>query len=78
MLSILLPVYNFDVRKLVKQLHEQGNMLEIPFEIICTDDGSEEEFKNLNSELEKLYSVSYQELKNNLGRSKIRNYLSSL
>jgi glycosyltransferase involved in cell wall biosynthesis len=77
MLTILIPVYNFDIRKLVRQLHEQGNLLNIPFEIICSDDGSEEEYIKLNKEIEKLDQVSCELLKENLGRSKIRNHLAS-
>jgi len=77
MLSILIPVYNFDIRKLVKQLHKQGILLPIPFEIICSDDGSDEEFIQLNKEIEIFNHVSYELQKENLGRSKIRNHLAS-
>ncbi|MDC0230965.1 glycosyltransferase family 2 protein [Aureispira] len=77
MLSILIPVYNFDVRKLVHQLHEQGQLLDIPFEIICVDDASSEVFTELNASVKLLEHVSFEVNKTNIGRSKIRNYLAS-
>lgn len=77
MLSILIPVYNFDIRKLVQQLHEQGSLLSIPFEIICVEDASKEEFAHLNKELKDLEYVIHEILPQNLGRSKIRNYLAT-
>ncbi len=58
MLSILIPVYNFDVRKLVHQLHEQGLLLEIPFEIICVDDASFIEFTEINASIKNLEHLS--------------------
>ncbi|BDS11647.1 glycosyltransferase family 2 protein [Aureispira anguillae] len=77
MLSILIPCYNFDVRKLVYQLHDQGSGLSIPFEILCVEDASSAQFVQLNQELQQLPFVRYQVLKQNMGRSKIRNYLAT-
>lgn len=78
MLSILIPVYNFDVRDLVKDLHDQAEKCAIPFEIICLDDFSKEAFKSANKELVSLPFVRYKELNENIGRSRIRNKLSEL
>lgn len=78
MLSILIPVYNFDVRSLVKDLHHQAGQCSTPFEIICLDDYSESEFRLLNCELKQLENVHYEELPANLGRSKIRNRLAEM
>ncbi len=78
MLSILIPVYNFDVRDLVKELHYQASYENIQFEIILLDDGSEEEYKSVNSGLGNLNNVLYKEEPINLGRSKIRNKLASI
>lgn len=78
MLSILIPVYNFDVRKLIHQLHQQGVLLTIPFEILCVEDASDRAYIDLNQSIQALPNVHYRVLPNNFGRSKIRNYLASL
>ena len=71
MLSICIPIYNFDVRALIDDLLCQGNKLAVPFELILIDDCSEKSFKNINKlSCEK---ATYIELDKNIGRSKIRN-----
>lgn len=75
MLSILIPIYNFDVRKLVNRLHTQGLNLDIPFEIIGVEDASSADFVQLNQEL-KLPYFTHKVLAKNVGRSKIRNLLA--
>lgn len=75
MLSICIPIYNFDVTVLVKDLHEQGMQLNIPFEILLMDDESTEEYQMLNSNIH-LSNLRYIQLENNVGRSKIRNKLA--
>ena len=75
MLSVLLPVYNFDVRPLATQLHGQCLAAGIPFEIICIDDCSDDHWQALNRGLEALEHVAYRELEANIGRSAIRNLL---
>ncbi len=76
MISVLIPIYNFDVRQLVRDLHQQLAELAIPFEIICLDDGSTRYFKTLNHEIATLLHAAYEELPENLGRSRIRNALA--
>lgn len=78
-LSILIPVYNYNAAPLLHRLHEQClHIAENPeIEIIVVDDGSTEKFANL-SEAEKLTLVSYRELDENRGRSFVRNYLLNL
>lgn len=78
MLSILIPVYNFDVRPLVLDLQEQSERAGIIYEIICLDDGSQEKYQVLNRELAYSEKIRYQELKQNTGRSKIRNRLAEI
>lgn len=75
MLSILIPIYNTDCRALVQVLHTQGQLLDTPFEIRCYDDGSSEDFKRKNRDLQLLSQVVYVELPENLGRAGIRNRL---
>ncbi len=74
LISILIPIFNFDIRHLVQDLSLQCKEAGLEYEIICFDDGSLERFKNLNREL-KNSAVIYQEMHKNLGRSAIRNAL---
>jgi len=76
MLSILIPIYNFDVRKFVAELHLQGKDANTTFEIILIDDASKITFQEINKELENLEFVKYIQLEQNIGRSKIRNLLA--
>ncbi len=75
MLSILLPIYNFDIRPLVMDLQAQCRDCGVEYEIVCFDDGSAEGFKIKNREVAQLEKVTYRELPHNLGRSAIRNAL---
>ncbi|NOZ36138.1 MAG: glycosyltransferase [Chlorobi bacterium] len=76
MLSILIPIYNYDVREFVSQLHNQTMQENIDFEIIIADDASENKYRKKNSELTGLKQVEYIQLEKNIGRSKIRNLLA--
>ncbi len=76
MLSILIPVYNYDVRALVRGLQAQALAAGVPFEVLCFDDGSKESFRAVNRSLRGLEGVRYEELPRNLGRSAIRNRLA--
>ena len=70
MISVCIPVFNADVRKLAESLSSQaGN---IPAEIILIDDGSLEEFRQENRTLSGP-GIQYHEMKENIGRAKIRN-----
>lgn len=76
MLSILIPIYNFDVRALVEELHCQALALDIPVEILCFDDFSQPAWRTINREVERLELVKYRELPENQGRARIRNTLA--
>lgn len=78
MLSILIPVYNFDIRQLVYDLRKQSELAGVAYEIICLDDGSTDHFKVIHQELKVLSNVQYEELPQNLGRSRIRNRLATM
>ena len=75
MLSICIPVYNYDVRRLVEDLHFQAGKTDFAFEILLIDDASDENFRDINKSVD-LESVRYIQLDKNIGRSKIRNLLS--
>jgi len=74
-LSILIPVYNFEIVELVADLHGLALDTGVLFEILCFDDGSDLAFKKKNRQVKELARVIYEELPENLGRSKIRNEL---
>lgn len=76
MLSILIPTYNYDATRLVKTLHKQAIDCNINFEILVFDDGSNSEINIKNETLNKLEHCSFKTLKNNIGRSAIRNLLA--
>ncbi len=76
MYSICIPVFNFDVRELVKELHRQAKYERITFEIIMVDDRSSPLFKEKNRECNSLANVKIIELEKNIGRSQIRNLLA--
>jgi glycosyltransferase involved in cell wall biosynthesis len=75
MLSICIPVYNFDVRVLVCDLHEQAVRCDIPFEIILMDDASDAVYAAYLQDVATLSHVRIITLDENIGRSKIRNAL---
>ena len=77
MLSVCIPVYNFDVRPLAANLSRQAQNTIYPVEIIVADDFSLMSFREINREIAGLPGVVYRELSVNLGRSAIRNYLAS-
>lgn len=75
-LSILIPVYNADVSKLVHDLHRQALLLDCPFEIVLADDCSQPEFVEINRCLVNLDGVVYEQMPQNVGRAIIRNRLA--
>ncbi len=75
MLSILIPTYNYNAFLLVNEIQKQAKEAGIEFEIICLDDGSKL-FLPENQEINSLENCSFEILKNNVGRSAIRNLLA--
>lgn len=77
MLSILIPVYNYDIFPLVKMLNEEAIGMEVIFEILCLDDASDNtEIQISNKAVQKLSNCFFEILTENIGRSKIRNKLA--
>ena len=74
MLSIIIPIYNFDITKTVDILKSQLLKNNIKYEILCYDDNSKK-FKEKNSFLKNQKNIIYKELDQNIGRAKIRNLL---
>jgi len=71
-ISVCIPVYNFDVRELVYDLKKEIENHSIDAEIILIDDGSDDNFKQINNELNNQVS-QFILLEKNIGRSRIRN-----
>ncbi|MBX0290168.1 glycosyltransferase [Hymenobacter sp. HSC-4F20] len=76
-LSVLIPVFNHDVRPLVHALLAQASDWPGLVEIHCLDDGSQEVYRRKNRELALQPGVRYRELEQNVGRAAIRNQLAA-
>lgn len=76
MISILIPVFNKDINELVNALNSQLFSLTTKAEIIIFDDASDIYFRNINQKLSVLPLVTYRELPQNVGRSRIRQILA--
>ncbi len=74
-LSILIPVYQENCIKLVSDLVNQTKRLSIDSEILVFDDCSPIKCED-NRTLSDFERVTYRELEQNIGRSKIRNLLA--
>lgn len=74
MISVCIPVYNYDVVNLVTKIRDQILISGKEAEVVLIDDGSTEYFKRQNSQLTVLPFVKYRE-QPNAGRSITRNRL---
>ena len=75
MLSILIPTYNYNITRLVADLHQLAKGASVDFEIIIMEDGSTlyvEENKQVND----LENCRHIVLEENTGRSAVRNKLA--
>ena len=75
MLSILIPTYNYDITRLVNELHRQAMESYADFEIVVMEDGSTR-FLEENNTIAELEFCRYTVLPENVGRSAIRNKLA--
>jgi glycosyltransferase involved in cell wall biosynthesis len=75
-LSVLIPVYNQDVSRLLEELHRQALELSggTGVEILVLEDGSTEKYTNRNT-ADRLSTVRYEESAENRGRAATRNTL---
>ena len=78
MISILIPVYNFNIVPLVSELHRQASLAAVPFEIIVLDDCSSSFLRDQNMDVSKMDGVKFHELNTNVGRASIRNRLAGM
>nr|WP_321236293.1 glycosyltransferase [uncultured Psychroserpens sp.] len=78
MISVLIPVYNYDVIELVKTVHKQLELCGVTFEIKCLDDASGVEFQKQKHDIELLSYTSYDISKTNKGRIATRQQLAEV
>ena len=74
MISILIPIFNYNTIPLVEIIHQQLELLNINYEIICVCDASTEFIKE-NKTINTYSNTQLISLNRNIGRSKIRNLL---
>ncbi len=74
-LSICIPIYNYNVTKLINDLSQQALKEEIKHEIILIDDNSDV-YEKENAQLATLPYTQLTRLPQNIGRSAIRNQLA--
>lgn len=77
MLSILLPVYNWDVTALAGALSRQCRAAAIPYEVRCYEDGSAPVHRAKNAGLTAIEGIVYRVYPENQGRARIRNLLAA-
>ena len=77
MLSILVPIFNYNVYPLVLELHKQCSECEISFEILCQDDASNSSLNALNEKVNELSNCSFVSLKENVAHRANRNSLAA-
>ena len=76
MLSILIPTYNYAILALVKNVHQQCLEAKIPFEIICLDDQSDNDYQIENLNISTLPNCIYNVNQTNVGRTRTRQRLA--
>jgi hypothetical protein len=78
MLSILIPLYNYNVYPLAKQIVEQAIKLNIDFEFICIDDASDSPLNVENEKVNTLKNSKFIAQKTNAGYRDNRNNLAAM
>ena len=76
MLSILIPIYNYNSYPLVQELHKQCLESDIDFEILCQDDASNSSLNVINETINLLSNCSFISLKKNIAHRENRNSLA--
>jgi hypothetical protein len=77
MLSILIPIYNYNAYPLVLELHKQCLECKIDFEILCQDDASKSVLNSENDKINSLSNSNFTELKVNIAHRQNRNSLAN-
>lgn len=76
MISVLIPVYNYDIVLLVEKIHQQIHNQNIPYEILIADDASTSaDIKATYPQIKNLAQVF--QFEENKGRTYTRNFLAN-
>ena len=79
MLSVLIPVFNFDCSVLIEQLIEQIKTQNLPAEVVLYDDCSKQENVIFLDQFRDRYSfLKIYRGEHNLGFTKVRNHIATL
>jgi len=76
MISVLIPVFNYDILPLVRELHQQLEGCNIPFEVRCLEDASDEELFEQNRDISSFKRIFHSNNDKNLGRTLTRQKLA--
>lgn len=76
MISVLIPVYNYNIVSLVNEIHKQLAETDVAFEILAYDDGSENYFIDKNFFINDLSFTTFHVSSQNMGREQTRQILS--
>ena len=76
MLSVLVPIYNYNAYPLVEELHKQCIELGIVFEILCQDDASKSALNINNEKINSLSNCNFISLEKNVAQRQNRNLLA--
>ncbi|MEE1898995.1 glycosyltransferase family 2 protein [Flavobacterium rakeshii] len=76
MLSVLIPVYNYDITNLLQVLHKQCINAGIPFEIVVIDDKSDTFYVEKNKTVAAQLNFKFIKNEVNLGRTQSRKLLA--
>lgn len=76
MLSILIPIHNYNVLPLVEELHQQCTKCLIDFEILCQDDASNSPLNVHNEKVNLLPHCHFKSLEKNVAHRENRNQLA--
>lgn len=76
MISILIPIHNWDATSLINSLVKQGNSVNVPYEIIAIDDFSNSTHDEFNFSMNHYDFVDVYRNEKNLGKSLTRNLLA--
>lgn len=73
MISVCIPVYNFDIRAMVSRIHAMGTKSKVEFEILVIDDASSDtSIQTRNAEIQVAANIRYKALQKNNGRNLIK------
>lgn len=78
MLSILIPLFNYDPFFLIAELIKQAEKLDIDYEVVVLDDASDKEYEKIYREKLSGNKLKLIHNKLNLGRAQSRNYLGEI